>query len=153
MKRSNGNFTTLVNCIKKQASAIKNIQARHPNYNKLFVAVDFTEFGSQDKWVREARGKASLLLKHLNELFDNMVFLQPQFYKIKDKGAVAIVEMALLASGKELFLTGGGSFQHFTAQQFMKRSPNSFYKVYGVCNSAIDQIDFRLSVFNQIYST
>ena len=153
LKRSNGNFTTLVNCIKKQASLIKNIRARHPNYNKLFVAVDFTEFGSQSKWAREARGKASLLLKHLNELFDNMVFLQPQFYKIKDKGAVAIVEMALLASGKELFLTGGGSFQHFMAQQFMKRSPNSFDKVYGVCNNAIDQIDFRLSVFNQIYST
>ena len=153
LKRSNGNFTTLVNCIKKQASLIKNIRARHPNYNKLFVAVDFTEFGSQTKWAREARGKASLLLKHLNELFDNMVFLQPQFYKIKDKGAVAIVEMALLASGKELFLTGGGCFQHFMAQQFMKRSPNSFDKVYGVCNNEIDQIDFRLSVFNQIYST
>ena len=57
LRRSNGNFTTLVNCIKKQASLIKNIRARHPNYNKLFVAVDFTEFGSQSKWVREARGK------------------------------------------------------------------------------------------------
>ena len=154
LKRSNGNFTTLVNCIKKQASLIKNIRARHPNYNKRFVAVDFTEFGSQSKWAREARGKASLFLKHLNELFDNMVFLQPQFYKIKDKGAVAIVEMALLVSGKQLFLTGGGSFQHFMAQQFMKRSPNSFDKVYGVCHDdAVDQIDFRSSVFNQIYST
>ena len=154
LRRSNGNFTTLVNCIKKQASLIKNIRARHPNYNKLFVAVDFTEFGSQSKWVREARGKASLLLKHLNELFDNMVFLQLQFYKIKDKGAVAIVEMALLASGKELFLTGGGCFQHFMAQQFMKRSPNSFDKVYLMChNDAVDQTDFRLSVFNQIYQS
>ena len=120
LKRSNGNFTTLVNCIKKQASLIKNIRARHPNYNKLFVAVDFSAFGSQSKWAREARGKASLLLKHLNELFDNMVFLQPQFYNIKDKGAVAIVEMAVLVSGKQLFLTGGRSFQHFMRQQFMK---------------------------------
>ena len=81
-------------------------------------------------------------------------FYKPQFYKIKDKGAVAIVEMALLASGKELFLTEWGSFQHFIAQQFMKRSPNSFDKVYLVCHDdAVDQIDFRLSVFNQIYST
>ena len=103
---------------------------------------------------REARVKASLLLKHLNELFDNMVLLQPQFYKIKDKGAVAIVEMALLASGKELFLTGGGCFQHFMAQQFMKRSPSSFDKVYLMChNDAVDQIDFRLSIFNQIYQS
>ena len=133
LKRSNGNFTTLVNCIKKQASLIKNIRAHHPNYNKLFVAVDFSPFGSQSKWAREARRKASLLLKHLNELFDNMVFLQPQFYNIKDKGAVAIVEMALLVSGKQLFLTGGGSFQHFMRQEFMKRSPNSYDKVHGWC--------------------
>ena len=52
LKRSNGNFTTLVNCIKKQASLMKNIRARHPNYNKLFVALDFTAFSSQSKWER-----------------------------------------------------------------------------------------------------
>ena len=133
LRRSNGNFTTLVNCIKKQASLIKNIRERHPNYNKLFVAVDFTAFGSQSPWVSEARRKASLLLKHLNELFDNMVFLQPQLYNIEDKGAVAIVELAVLASGKQLFLTGGGGFQHFIRQEFMKRSPNSYDKVHRWC--------------------
>ena len=133
LKRSNGNFTTLVNCIKKQASLIKNIRARHPNYNKLFVAVDFSAFGSQSKGVSEARRKASLLLKHLNELFDNMVFLQPQFYNIKDKGAVAIVEMALLVSGKQLFLAGGGSFEYTIRALFIKRSPFSYDKVHEVC--------------------
>ena len=59
LKRSNGNFTTLVNCIKKQASLIKNIRARHPNYNKLFVAVDFTALGLQSTDVSEASRKAS----------------------------------------------------------------------------------------------
>ena len=133
LRRSNGNFTTLVNCIKKQASLIKNIRARHPNYHKLFVAVDFTAFGSRSKWAREARGKASLLLKHLNELFDNMVFLQPHFYNIKDRGAVAIVEMAVLVSGKQLFLTGGGSFEYTIRALFVKRSPFSDDKVHEVC--------------------
>ena len=141
LKRSNGNFTTLVNCIKKQASLIKNTRAHHPNYNKLFVAVDFSPFGSRSKWAREARRKASLLLKHLNELFDNMVFLQPQFYNIKDKGAVAIVEMALLVSGKQLFLTGGGSFQHFMRQEFMKRSANSYDKVHEVCTEGLNEVN------------
>ena len=59
LKRSNGNFTTLVNCIKKQASLIKNIRARHPNYNKHFAAVDFTAFGLQSTDVSEASRKAS----------------------------------------------------------------------------------------------
>ena len=133
LKRSNGNFTTLVNCIKKQASLIKNIRARHPNYHKLFVAVDFTAFGSRSKWAREARREASLLLKHLNELFDNMVFLQPHFYNIKDIGAVAIVEKAVLVSGKHLFLTGGGSFEYTIRALFVKRSPFNDDKVHGVC--------------------
>ena len=133
LKRSNGNFTTLVNCIKKQASLIKNIRARHPNYNKLFVAGDFSAFGSRSKWVVETRRKASLLLKHLNQPFDDMVFLQPHFYDIKDKGAVAIVETVLLVSGKQLFLTGGGSFEYSMRAQFMKRNPSSYDKVHEVC--------------------
>ena len=133
LKRSNGNFTTLVNCIKKQASLINNLRARHPNYHKLFVAVDFTAFGSRSKWAREARRRASLLLKHLNELFDNMVFLQPHFYNIKDRGAVAVVEMAVLVSGKQLFLTGGGSFEDTIRALFVKRSPFHDDKVHEVC--------------------
>ena len=135
LKRSDGNFTTLVNCIKKQVSLVKNIGARHPNYDKLFVAADFTAFGSQSKWAREARSRASLLLNHLNELFQKTVFFQPHFYNLRDKGAVAIVEMAVLASGKQLFLTGGGSFEYFIRTQFMKRSPNGYDKVHGVCMS------------------
>ena len=133
LKHSNGNFTTLVNCIKKQASLVKNIRARHPNYNKLFVAVDFTEFGSQSYWVSEARSRTSLLLKYLNELFQKIVFFQPHFYNLRDKGAVAIVEMAVLASGKQLFLTGGGRFEYFIRAQFMKRRPNGYDKVHEVC--------------------
>ena len=133
LERSNGNFTTLVNCIKKQASLINNLRARHPNYHKLFVAVDFTAFGSRAKWAREARREASLLLKHLNELFDNMVFLQPHFYNIKDRGAVAIVEMAVLVSGKQLFLTGGGGFEYTIRALFVKRSPFNDDKVHEVC--------------------
>ena len=73
LKRSDGNFTTLVNCIKKQASLVKNIRARHPDYDKLFVAADFTAFGSQSPWVSEARSRASWLLKHLHELFQKIV--------------------------------------------------------------------------------
>jgi len=135
LKRSDGNFTTLVNCIKKQVSLIKNIGARHPNYNKLFVAADFSAFGSQSPWVSEARSRASLLLNQLNELFQKIVFFQPHFYNLRDNGAVAIVEMAVLASGKQLFLTGGGSFEYFIRTQFIKRSPNGYDKVHWVCMS------------------
>ena len=62
-----------------------------------------------------------------------MVFLQPHFYNIKDRGAVAIVEMAVLVSGKQLFLTGGGSFEYTIRALFVKRSPFSYDKVHEVC--------------------
>ena len=64
-----------------------------------------------------------------------MVFLQPHFYNIKDRGAVAIVEMAVLVSGKQLFLTGGGSFEYTMRVLFVKRSPFSDDKVHEVCMS------------------
>ena len=104
LKRSDGNFTTLVNCIKKQVSLVKNIGARRPNYNKLFVAADFTAFGSQSPWVSEARSRATLLLNHLNELFQKIIFFQPHFYNLRDKGAVAIV-----AGADSGFFLGGGA--------------------------------------------
>ena len=62
-----------------------------------------------------------------------MVFLQPHFYNIKDRGAVAIVEMAVLVSVKHLFLTGGGSFECTIRALFVKRSPFSDDKVHEVC--------------------
>ena len=62
-----------------------------------------------------------------------MVFLQPNFYNIKDKGAVAIVEMALLISGKQLFLTEVGSFEYTIRALFVKRSPFNDDKVHEVC--------------------
>ena len=62
-----------------------------------------------------------------------MVFLQPHFYNIKDRVAVGIVEMAVLVSGKQLFLTGGGSFEYTIRALFIKRSPFSYDKVHEVC--------------------
>jgi len=62
-----------------------------------------------------------------------MVFLQPRFHNIKDKGTVAVVEMALVISGKQLFLTGGGSFEYTIRALFMKRSPFSYDKVHAMC--------------------
>ena len=62
-----------------------------------------------------------------------MVFLQPHLYNIKDRGAVAIVEMAVLVSVKHLFLTGGGSFECTIRALFVKRSPSSDDKVHEVC--------------------
>ena len=79
LKRSNGNFTTLVNCIKKQASLIKNIRARHPNYNKLFVGVDFTTFGSQSK---DVEGLNVINGSKCNKILINVITFCPKCNKV-----------------------------------------------------------------------
>ena len=50
---------------------------------------------------------------------------QPNYYSLSDHGAVAIVEMDVLASGRRLFVLGGGSFQGWIRQQFLKRNNNN----------------------------
>ena len=79
LKHSNGDFTTVVNCIKKQASLIKNIRARHPNYNKLFVAVDFTAFGSQFK---DVEGLNIINGSKCNKILINAITVCPKCNKV-----------------------------------------------------------------------
>ena len=55
------------------------------------------------------------------------IIFQPSAYNLTDHGAVAIVEMNILSSGKRLFLVGGGSFQGWQASIFKKT--NSAQKV------------------------
>lgn len=50
------------------------------------------------------------------------VIFQPPAYNLTDRGAVAIVEMNILAFGDRLFVVEGGSFQEWLASQFLSRN-------------------------------
>ena len=50
------------------------------------------------------------------------ITFQPTEYKLVDRGAVAIMEMNILVSGKHLILLGWGSFQTWVKNQFLKRN-------------------------------
>ena len=41
---------------------------------------------------------------------------------LTDRGAVAIVEMNILVSGKRLFVVGGGSFQEWQVNAFLNKN-------------------------------
>ena len=133
LKSPNGTITTLVNCL-KQLSAMTNRSSEYDNH-KIFVATDFSPSGSQSFGISSARNNTTLLLNHLDGLLHNPVFFQPHVYNLLDSGAVAIVEMTILTSGRQLFLTGGGSFQAWIKNQFANRKHNGYGKVHAACTS------------------
>ena len=73
------------------------------------MATDFTAFGSSSNDAIPARKHAKSFMKELLPL--RPVTFQPLEYKIVDRGAVAIMEMNILASGRRLLVVGGGTFQ------------------------------------------
>ncbi|KAJ7374916.1 hypothetical protein OS493_005274 [Desmophyllum pertusum] len=86
----------------------------------VFVAADFAEFGSSTRLARSARKETKPLMKILGPL--RPVSFQPSAYNLTDRGAVAIVEMNILASAKHLFVVGGGTFQGWVVNQFLKKN-------------------------------
>ena len=92
----------------------------------VFVAADFNEFGSSSRFIKQARENAKSLMEILHPL--KPITFQPAEYKLVDRGAVAIVEMNILASGKHLVLLGGGSFQTWMKNQFLKRNSNDKFR-------------------------
>ena len=159
LKRPNGSILALLKCFKEIAAQIQkyrdpdhkrregNIRKQEhiqnfldPKRNhregknqKIFVAVDFLASGSKSFGVLPARNAASSLVMHLKEVLDNPVFFQPHVYNLFDGGSVAIVEMIILASGSQLLLAGGGSFQGWIRQQFMERNKEGYAKVHSLC--------------------
>ena len=110
-------ITAIENCIANLTTLVqrhKNVSIAHI---PVFLAADFTDYGSSTKRVKTARKKAKSLMKILAPL--KPVIFQPSVYNLTDRGAVAIGEMNILVSAKHLFVVGGGSFQAWVVKQFL----------------------------------
>ena len=105
-----GNISTVKSCLFKLRKRLQSIiQVATVSSPAIFLATDFTAFGSFSKDETPARKHAKSFMKVLLPL--RPVIFQPSEYKIADRGAEAIVEMNILASGRRLFVLGGGTFQ------------------------------------------
>ena len=107
-------------CLSKLRIQIQAITQVATVHTPVFLATDFTEFGSSSKKGVAARKHAKSLMKILVPL--KPVVFQPSEYKVADKGAVAIVEMNILSSGKRLVVVGGGTFQYWIITQFLNNN-------------------------------
>ena len=121
------NLTAVKKCLANMKLRVKTMRQANTIPFRVFLATDFTKFGSSSKRVIPARKNAKSLLRILAPLYP--VTFQPGEYNLTDRGEVAIVEMSILASGKYLVVLGGGSFQHWIVTQFLDKNDNDRTKV------------------------
>ena len=124
-----GNNISMVNkCLSTLIARVQKISnANTMPLVPVFMATDFTEFGSGSRDVKPARENVQLLKETLGPL--KAITFQPSKYKLNDRGAVAIVEMNILASGKHLVVLGGGFFQWWVQSQFLDKNGEDYSKI------------------------
>ena len=111
------NNTSLKTCISNLTTLVERSKnAPIP----LFLATDFGDYGSLSKRAIIDRGNANSLMKVLAPL--KIIIFQPSTYNLTEHGAVAIVEMNIVASGRRLFVVGGGSFQWWLVDIFLNKT-------------------------------
>ena len=121
------NISTLEKCLSNLKTRVQDIRHANTGPIHVFMATDFTEFGSSSKIGKPARKNAKSLMEILVPL--KPIIFQPSEYKLADRGEVAIVEMNVLASGKHLVVLGGGSFQYWIETQFLNKNNNDQTRV------------------------
>ena len=114
------NVAAVKNCISNILTLVQRYKNVSTAHIPVFLAADFTDYGSSTRRVKTARKIAKSLMKILAPL--KPVLFQPSAYNLTDRGAVAIVEMNILLSGKHLFVVGGGSFQAWVVNQFLNKN-------------------------------
>ena len=128
------NSVAVKKCISNLTTRIQRCKNASRASIPLFLATDLGDYGSLSKRAIVARENAKSLMHILAPL--KPIIFQPSAYILTGPGAVAIVEMNILSSGKRLFLVGGGSFQGWQFSIFKKT--NSAQKVKcrnELCNS------------------
>ena len=122
-----GSLSSTKKCILNLATRVHKIMQAGALRNTVFMATDFSEFGSSGAFIKPARENARSLMKILSPL--KPITFQPLEYNLTDGGAAAIVEMNILASGTHLIVLGGGSFQRWIETQFLNKNGNDRTKV------------------------
>lgn len=107
----------VLQCLRQLEDKLKSVK-NEIGFEKVFLATDFSKFGSDSNFIQPARDKKDKLLNALHRIINKPQTFDPK--NIPDRGSIAIVEMSILASGKRLFLVGGGKFEKWTEFQYNK---------------------------------
>ena len=128
LREHESKITYLLECFRQLGSRIQNTKQKS-GLEKIFLATDFSRFGSKSYTIRPAQNNSEMLLKYLHKLLKNPHVFDPRTVDLSDRGSIAIVEMKILSAGKKLFLVGGGNFEDWIKYQFEKVGDNVAEKI------------------------
>jgi len=128
LREHESNITFLFDCFGQLSSRIQS-NKQTTGSEKIFLATDFSTFGSKSYSIRSALDKSEMLQKYLDKLLENPHVFDPRTMQLTDRGSIAIVEMSILSAGKKLFLVGGGNFEHWIKDQFEKVNDHAAEKI------------------------
>lgn len=115
LRDSGGSVQHVLQCLRQLEAKLKSVK-NEIGFKKVFLATDFSKFGSYSYSIKPARDGKDKLLNALHRIINKPETFHPK--NIPDRGSVAIAEMSILASGKRLFLVGGGKFEKWTEFQY-----------------------------------
>ena len=128
LRVNNANASYLFQCLRRLGAKIQETKDKI-GVMKIFLATDFTKFGSKSYGVETAKENSMQLQDMLNKILDNPETFDPDAMNISDGGSAAIVEMMILTAGKKLFLVGGGNFEEWMKIKFEKVDSNVSVKI------------------------
>ena len=138
--RKGENLSELESFFIKLTSRVQDVMSklyRQGKPLKVFLASDFSAYGSGTLKIRSGRNKGSsdLLFHHVAEHLNvlNATSFEPSLYKLVDRGMAAIVDLIILSRGRKLFLCGGGSFEGWIKRKFISYQPGNQKNVFNVC--------------------
>ena len=127
------NSEAVKKCISNLTTRVQRYQNASRAPIPIFLASDFGDYGSLSRGAVLVRENAKSLMNILAPL--KPIIFEPSAFNLTDHGAVAIVEMSILSSGKRLFVVGGGSFQWWQASHFNKANIDQNVKCQNkLCN-------------------
>ncbi|KAJ7390446.1 hypothetical protein OS493_025146 [Desmophyllum pertusum] len=121
-------MTYLYECLQQLGSRVQ-VTKEKTGLKKIFLATDFSRFGSKSFTVREAQEKSEILVEYLGRMLGNHETFNPDTVELSDRGSIAIVELSILSAGKKLFLVGGGNFEDWMKNKFEKGGNNIAEKI------------------------
>ena len=106
-------------CLRKLAKRVQEAQMRY-KIPKVFLATDLTDYGSDTLINEGSDSERTFLLRYLLKSLNRPVQFTPAGF-LYDTGAIAIIEMHIVAAGSRLFTLGSGNFQNWIVDLFQQR--------------------------------
>lgn len=126
--RHNSSMSSLFECLRELSSRVQSAK-EESGLKKIFLASDFSRFGSKSSSSRLALRESEILFEYLHKLLEDTETFDPNAVGLSDRGSVAIVELSILSAGKKLFLVGGGNFEDWIKDKFEKEGSNVAEKI------------------------